>query len=82
MRIQKLINRIDALIALRPSILQQYKNAKALGEDLTSYIEKLKEIQNAEARKAGLIATLESSVSRLNRKMEFGGFSTSTIENE
>lgn len=82
MKIQKLINRIDALIALRPSILQQYKNAKALDEDLTPWINKLKEIQDAESRKPGLIATLESAVSRLNRKMEFGGFSTSTIENE
>jgi hypothetical protein len=82
MRIQKLINKIDALIALRPAILQQYKNAKSAGEDVTPWINKLKEIQDAESKKPGLILTLESAIGRLNRKMEFGGFSTSTIEHE
>jgi hypothetical protein len=82
MKIQKLINRIDALIAQRPSILQQYKRSRELGEDLTPWIEKLKEIQDAELRKPGLIAKLESAVSRLNRKMEFGGFTATTTDYE
>jgi hypothetical protein len=53
-----------------------------LGEDLTPWIEKLKEIQDAELRKPGLIAKLESAVSRLNRKMEFGGFTATTTDYE
>lgn len=76
-KIQNQINLIDALIATRPAVLQNFKAAKAAGDDaaVKRLTNQLKYIQEQESLKPVLLEKLTDSVARLGKSMEFGGFS-------
>jgi hypothetical protein len=79
MNIQKRINQLDAIIASKPRVLAQYKEAKSSGAPVQEFVEELKRIQAAVALKPVLLSKMENAVAKIGRGMEFGGFSITSI---
>lgn len=76
MSLQKQINKLDALIATKPQVLQAYKDAKLIGNKSMMEICKnqLVQIQEAPAEKVKLLNEFEQRIQHAGARMEFGGF--------